>query len=179
MHRFIRIASLLLFLIGLTSIAQQSQNAEEKKSASGMTPAARLAAAKTAFLKKVAGGNTPFEVISSTLEGWGKYTLVDAPEKADIIIEISSTEDSPASVSSSVGLSQQTGQYEQSSKTTKEFTTAQIKLTALDEKTKVPLWTATEHPKHAMKKVDKENNEVEAAQRLVSKFHDFVEPPQK
>jgi len=173
----LRIA-LVFALLGLLA-EQQEQKPDEKKPNPPMTTAARLAAAKTALLRKAAGGNAQFDVISSAVEGWGKFTLVDAPEKADIIVEVSSTTDAPVVVSSSVDTSQGTGRVEQSTKSTKEIRTAQIQLTVLDGKTKLPLWTATEHPKRAVKKIDKENNEVEAAQRLVSRFHDFVEPPGK
>jgi hypothetical protein len=173
----LRIVFVLIF-VGLLA-AQQEQKSDEKKPSPPMTSAARLAAARTAFLKRAAGRNSPFDVISSAVEGWGKFTLVETPEKADIIIQVSSTDDSPVSVSSSVDTSPETGHMQQSTKSTREITSAQITLTVLDAKTRLPLWTATEHPKHAMKKVDRENNEVEAAQRLVSRFHDYVEPPQK
>lgn len=167
----------LLFVISLSGRAQQPP--AEKKPAAAMTPAVRLAAAKTAFLKRAHGSATSFDVISTTIEGWGKYTLVDAPEKADIVIEVYSTEDASTTVSSSLGPNRETGQMEQSSHTTKELTIPQIRLTVSDAKTKVSLWTGTERPKHAMKKVDRENNEVEAAQRLAGRLHDFIEPPPK
>jgi predicted Zn-dependent protease len=160
-------------------VAQQEQKPAETKATPPMTTAARLAAAKTAFLRRIAGRTIPFDVISSAVEGWGKFTLVETPEKADIIFEVSSTGDSPVSVSSSVDTSAETGHMQQSTKSTREISSDQITLTVLDAKTRLPLWTATEHPKHAMKKVDRENNEVEAAQHLVTRFHDYIEPAQK
>lgn len=174
--QWLKTTLLLLWAIGV-SAAQQEQKPEEKRPAPPVAPAARLAAAKTAFLKKAGGGAAPFDVVSSTLEGWGKFTLVEAPEKADIIIEVFSVEDTPATVSSSIGPSRETGRLEQTSHTSKQITIAQIRLTVYDAKTKVSLWTGTERPKGATKKIDRENNEVEAAQHLVSRFHDYVEPP--
>ena len=41
------------------------------------------------------------------------------------------------------------------------------------------LWMGIEHPKSALKKNDRENNLVEASERLFSKFHDRIEPPPK
>src|SRR5262249_36631359 len=154
---------------------------EEKKTAPPpMSASARLAAAKTAFLKKAGSGDRiAYDVVSSTLEGWGRFTLVNTPEKADIIVEVFSTGEAETAVPSSVGRSRETGRMEQSTRSSRQISTAEIKLTVSDAKTKVPLSTGIEHPKSALKKKDRENNEVEAAERLVSKFHDLVEPPPK
>jgi hypothetical protein len=67
---------------------------------------------------------------------------------------------------------------EHSSSATRQLSTgSDVRLIVRDAKTKVPLWSASERIKGSLKKVDRENNLVEAAQRLVSKFHDQLEPP--
>ena len=58
-------------------------------------------------------------------------------------------------------------------------TISQIKLTVYDAKGKIGLWTGSERPQQALKKIDQGTNEVEAAQRLVSRFHDDLEPQAK
>jgi hypothetical protein len=157
---------------------QQPPEKEKKAAPQPLTPAARLAAAKTAFIKKTGGQDTiPYDVISETLRGWGRFTLVDAPEKADIIVEVFTTEDHPTSVSTTMRPSRRTGGMEPSTSSSKDLTVTQIKVTVYDAKSKMGLWAGTEHPKGALKRVDRENNEVEAAQHLVEKFHDTVEPP--
>ena len=50
-------------------------------------------------------------------------------------------------------------------------------MTVFDAKNKRVLWRSTEKVKSALKQKAKENNLVEAAERLVSKFHDRLEPP--
>jgi|SRR5947209_3460097 len=153
--------------------------AQEKKKTEALTPSARLAAAKTAFISRIHGTPVPFDVISSAFEGWGRFTLVNAPEKADVIIEITAPEESSGmTVSSSTRPSAETGRMEQSTSSSKQVSLASdVKMAVLDPRTKLPLWTATEHVKNAVKKKDRENNLVEAAQHLFYKFHDKVEPP--
>jgi hypothetical protein len=51
-----------------------------------------------------------------------------------------------------------------------------IRMAVLDPKTRLPLWTGVEQPKHALKQKAREDNLVEAAQALFSKFHQAVEP---
>src|SRR5579864_6319076 len=72
------IAAFLLFLPAGVLTAQVEQKPEEKKAAPGpISPGARLASAKTALLRKAGGGNNiAYGVVSSTLEGWGRFTLV-------------------------------------------------------------------------------------------------------
>ena len=180
MYRPLKVTLFILLVTAFAAAVQQEQKPEEKKTSPVMSTSARLAAARIAFLKKTGGGdNIAYDVVSSTLDGWQRFTLVNAPEKADIVIEIFSSEEPQTSVSSSTGISRQTGRMEQSSHSSRQITIAEIKLTVYDARSKVPLWTGVEHPKSAMKKKDRENNEVEAAQRLMTKFHDQVEPPQK
>src|SRR5215831_7301700 len=175
MSRALKVTLFVLLVTAFAAAIQQEQRPEqkqqEKKTASPpMSISARLAAAKTAFLKKTGGGdNIAYDVVSSTLEGWGRFTLVNAPEKADIVIEIFSSEEPQTSVSSSIGPSRQTGRMEQSAHSTKQISASEFKLTVYDAKTKIPLWIGVEHPKPAMKKKDRENNEVEAAQRLMTR----------
>lgn len=156
---------------------QPEQKPEEKPAAAApLSPAARLAAAKTAYLHKTGNGdNAAYDVVSTTLDGWGRFTMVNSPEKADIVIEIYSHAESEGGVGASVGSSGRRGREGK----VRQASVAEIKLTVYDPKTKVPLWAGVEHPKSSMKKTDRENKEVEATERLMQKFHDTLEPPGK
>ena len=55
-----------------------------------LSPLARLTAAHTAYLKNAGGNELPFNVVSEGVEGWGRYRIVNSPEKSDIIIEVTS-----------------------------------------------------------------------------------------
>ncbi|HEX4605992.1 MAG TPA: hypothetical protein VH724_18465 [Candidatus Angelobacter sp.] len=141
------------------------------------TPSMRLASARNVFMHRTHGNRIPFEVIRSTIEGWGRFTLVETPEKADLIIEIASTGDSGVQVSSSSSVSAESGQEEKSTSTRKDISPTDVRMIVSDVRNRRVLWTATETVKFAMKEKAKENNLVEAAERLASKFHERLEPP--
>jgi hypothetical protein len=164
---------LVLFMSGFSVHGQQPTD----KKPLIETPSMRLAAAKTVFITRTHGSRIPLDVIRSTMEGWERFTFVETPEKADLIIEISSTGDSGVQVSSSSKVSPETGQEEKSSSTRKDISPTDIRMAVFDSRNKRPLWAATESVKFAMKEKGKENNLVEAAERLASKFHDRLEPP--
>ena len=164
------------FLIFLTSgISAFRQQPTEKKPLIE-TPTMRLAAAKTVFITRTHGSRIPLDVIRSTMEGWERFTFVETPDKADLIIEISSTGDSGVQVSSSSKVSPETGQEEKSNSTRKDISPTDIRMAVFDSRNKRPLWAGTESVKFAMKEKGKENNLVNAAERLVSKFHQRLEP---
>ena len=170
---FLRAAVLVVIASGFHSNAQQPP---EKKPLIE-TPSMRLAAAKNVFITRTHGSRIPLDVIKSTLEGWGRFTFVETPEKADLIIEISSSGDSGVQVSSSSKVSPETGQEEKSNTTRKDISPTAVKMTVFDSRNKRGLWTATESVKFAMKEKGKENNLVDASERLASKFHERLEPP--
>jgi|1185.fasta_scaffold00053_2 hypothetical protein len=174
---------LLVFLTGLLfmftiAFSASAQQPPEKKPLIE-TPTMRLAAAKTIFITRTHGSRIPVDVIRSTMEGWGRFTFVEAPDKADLIIEIASAGDSGVQVSSSSKVSPETGKEEKSSSTRKDISPTDIKMTVFDSRNKRPLWAATESVKFAMKEKGKENNLVEAAERLASKFHERLEGASK
>ena len=174
--RFFLITVFLLFLVSGFS-AQAQQPAEKKPLIE--TPTMRLAAAKNVFITRTHGSRIPLDVIRSTMEGWERFTFVETPEKADLIIEISSAGDSAVQVSSSSKVAPETGHEEKSSSSRKDISPTDIKMTVFDSRNKRPLWAATESVKFAMKEKGKENNLVEAAERLASKFHERLEPSAK
>jgi len=170
--------SALTVLLAAGGVSTSAQQQEPVKKPVVQTPAARLAEARNAQIVRTRGGsNIPYDVIKSTLDGWMRFTLVDTPDKADIIVEIITSGDSSVQVSSSGGVSPETGHTEQSTSSRKDISPDEITMTVFDAKNKRVLWHATEKVKSAMKQKAKENNMVEAAERLASKFHERLEPP--
>ncbi len=166
----------LLFL--MSGFSARAQQPAEKKPLIE-TPSMRLAAAKNVFITRTHGSRIPMDVIRSTMEGWERFTFVETAEKADLIIEIASTGDSGVQVSSSSKVSPETGHEEKSNSSRKDISPTDIRMTVFDSRNKRPLWAASESVKFAMKEKGKENNLVEAAERLAAKFHDRLELPAK
>ncbi len=161
----------IFFLVSIAFAQQQQPTPATKPTA----PADRLVTAKNLFLKTTGGSEIPYNVINAGFEGWGKYVLVDSADKADIVMEISAPhDDSGTRVSAKVN--HETGQPENGYSSSKEISSDPIKITVYDAKSKRPLWSATDKPKFAMKQKTRENNLVESAERLFSRFHDSVEP---
>lgn len=153
--------------------AQQTPTPEKKPVIE--TAAMRLASARNVLIIRTRGSVVPFDVIRSTLDGWGRFTLVETRDKADLIIEIASGGDSGVQVSSSSGVSSDSGREEKSTQSRKDLSPTEINMMVFDARNKRPLWSATESVKFAVKEKTKENNVVEAAERLASKFHQRLE----
>ena len=166
----------LLFATGITIAS-----AQQKKTPDAPPPPDPFKTAKTLFIKQQGGSAIPFNVITSNMEGWGRFTLVDAPEKADIILEvISPREITDMAVASPIRDYPQTRRSpDQPTPTPKNNFAEPVKLVAYDTKAMKPIWTASQRPSYAIKTKARENSLVEAAEALFSKFHDRVEPPPK
>ncbi|MGC2696263.1 MAG: hypothetical protein WA738_10785 [Candidatus Angelobacter sp.] len=156
-------------------IGGQAQQPAEKKPLV-QTSSMRLASARKVFITRTHGSRIPFDVIKSTLDGWGRFTLVETQGEADLLIEIASSGDSGVQVSSSSQVSSETGREEKSTSSTKDISATEVTMTVFDARSKLPLWTATESVKFALKAKAKENNLVEAAEHIASKFHERLEP---
>jgi hypothetical protein len=169
----------VVLMVATAGVQLRAQQPSPEKKPLIETPSMRLAAGRNVFMVRTHGSRIPFDVIRSTMEGWGRFTFVETPEKADLIIEIASSGDSGVQVSSSSNVSSETGHEEKSSSARKDISPTDVRMTVIDARNKRGLWTASESVKFAMKEKAKENNLVEAAERLASKFHDRLEPPAK
>lgn len=150
----------------------------EKKPVPIQTPTARLASARNIYVVRTRGGDIPFDTIRTTIDGWERFTLVNAPDKADLIIEISSTGgDNEIRVTSGMSPSIETGRMEESNHSSKDFSGTEVSMIVADAKNKRVLWRGTESAKYAVRQTARENNLVEAAEKLAAKFHDRLEPP--
>ena len=174
-----RSASLLVVVLvsGMALAQEKPPTPAEPKNPTYVSPSARLAAAKTVFLKNISGSEIPFNVISGGLEGWGRFLPVDSPAQADIVIEITSPDDdhtTPNRTNARVGAN---GRMEESSSTNRAIYEGPIKMVVSDARTHLTLWTASEQPKGGFRQRAREDHLVEAAQHLLTKFRQRLEPP--
>lgn len=185
--------ALALALLASTALGQQQQQPQQPSSQRpqqqpapqppakrpSVDPAtARLTSARNVMVTRARGSQIPYDVISSTLDGWGRFTMVDSQDKADLVVTVATTGgDSGVRVAGSGGPSPLTGRPEHSSSSSVDLSSVEITMTVYDAKTKRVLWTAVDTAKSAMKQTARENNLVEASEKLASKFHDRLEPP--
>jgi len=155
------------------------QESSERK-VPAISTTARLAGARTVFIRRPHGNEIPYQVISVDFDGWGRYVMVNDESKADLVVEITAPEEASGfSVSSTTSSNTPTGKSEQSTTSRKDFSNAPVRMVVLDARTKTQLWMGSEQPKSAMRRKAQEDNQVEAAQKLFTRFHDRVEPPLK
>ena len=177
-----------LMLVSLACAAQEAAPAQEANSAPPaarnralISPQARLLAAKNVYLSNAGGNDIPFNVISGAMEGWGRYILVDAPEKADIVIEVTAPEDEKKSTDEENKTHVSGGSGGRGGPTRPDQSKVpgdpRIKLVVRDAKTKAVLWAQAEAPKDSFRDKKRNDNFVQVAQHLFEQFHNRVEPP--
>jgi hypothetical protein len=132
-----------------------------------VSPTARLIAAKTIYFKNGGGNDIPFNVISSGIDGWGKYILADSEQSADIVVEVTSYADDNGNLVPP--------EAKGSAKTHPDV--VNIKMVVYDSRTHLSLWNSSERPKGAIKEKGREENIADAAEKLLQRFHNRVEPP--
>jgi hypothetical protein len=166
-----------VLMVSWALLASGAFSQQPEKKAVLETPSGRLMNAKNVVVMRARGSDIPYDVIKSTLDGWGRFNLVETKDKADLVVEIATTGgESSMRVASSSGPSPLTGRIEQSSSSS-NLSDAAITMTVYDARNKRVLWVGNEMAKSPMKQTARENNLVEAAERLASKFHDRLEQP--
>jgi len=170
----IRYAVILGLLSATLAFAQDSatSQATQEPAKRPISPSARLAAAKTAYVKNGGGSDVPFNLIENALEGWPHFILVDSPEHADVIIQI----DAPYS-ESSTSLSSSTNDNQKPVTKKTEPDVDIIKMTVFDAKTHLPLWASSERPKSGFREKTRDDNLIAASEKLLARFRDRLEPP--
>jgi hypothetical protein len=156
--------------------------AQDQPKPQAVTPSARLAAAKTVFLRNGGGSGIPYDVVSSSLADWGRFAIVDEVGKADIIVEVTSPDDGRKKDEGGGGFGvsaqgKQVAGHRQDQPPTPVSTRNDVLMSVLDAKTKATLWSATEVPKGVEKGMSKEDKFVAAGARLMARFKERVEPP--
>jgi hypothetical protein len=158
----------------------QASATEKKTPPKFETATARLTSAKNVFISRTEGNKIPYETIRTTIGDWQRFTLVNSAEKADLIIEIASSGgDSGVRVGSSMSPNPETGRMEESTHSSRDLSATEVSMTVRDAHNKRVLWRGTESAKYAVREKARENNLVEAAEKLASKFHDRLEPPER
>ena len=169
-----RLVLVLLLFSATAAFTQEAATSQSPQDSSKrpISPSARLAAAKTAFVKNGGGSEIPFNLIENALEGWPHFVLVDSPQQADVIIEIAAPySESGASLSSS------TDDKQKSPTKKTEPDVDIVKLTVIDAKTHLPLWASSERPKGSFREKTRDENLIAAAEKLLQRFRDRLEPP--
>lgn len=130
------------------------------------------------YVKNEHGSNIAFDAISSDIQGWGRFTLLDSPDKANFIAEVTSYESGSVRAGDSTKYATPDGKPQYSTGASKDLSAASVTLKIYDAKSKRELWSGTEKVKTAFKKKSEQDNVVAAAEKLFRRFHDAVEPPQ-
>lgn len=151
--------SFLLVVVSMSVFAQE----EAKQGPQKMLSAdARLQAATTIYLKNSSKSDIPMQVVQASFEGWPKYMVVDSPEKADLILQVDAAIEAPM-----------TSDDDKKDEKKKDLTITSVRLTALESRNKVVLWSQSDRPTG---KGSKEEKTIEATQRLIHAFRKRVEP---
>jgi hypothetical protein len=178
-HALSRTVGSALALVGLMIASLALGRAQQPQPPATSGAAAhydRMAAAKSVFLKNAGGNDIPFNLISRDFEGWGRYILVDSPDKADLIIEIQSPDDGSANKDKD---SEKSKVYSGSHQKEQPKPPVDVIVFTVYDKNKRPMWIAREEPKSAVRHKTEEAHLEEAAQRIFTRFHDRIEPPAK
>src|SRR5512146_897139 len=102
--RLLRVLVLLTILpCSVCLFAQETAKPSQEvtkatKATPPMSPLLRLTSAKSVFIKSSGGNDIPYNVISSSMEGWGRYEIVKSPDNADLIMEVTAPSDSGGGV---------------------------------------------------------------------------------
>ena len=174
----LRVALLLLTIaVSIACFAQeQEKDKPTDQKPTFLSPAQRLAAAKNVYVKQSGGSEVPYNVFVGGIEGWGRYMIVDAPEQADIIIDIKSPDDDrSAHLISDSKTKVKTGGGVPEASNMSSYD-GPIRVIVSDAHTHLTLWTATDQPKGGFRARSRDEHIVEAAQRLLAKFRERVEP---
>ena len=178
------LAALTILLCSVCALAQEAAKSapEVTKPVPPMSPFLRLTAAKSVFIKTSGRSDIPYNVISSSMQGWGRYEIVKSLDKADLIMEITAPSESGGGVTvSSSTKNDQYGRPNDSASSSRDLSSGggMIKLVIYDARSKAALWSAMEEANGALRQKAREDNLVNASEKLFTKFHDRIEPPTK
>ncbi len=176
---------LLTIVISVAGFAQQKDQERDKDKPAPtdqkpvfLTPSQRLAAAKNVYLKQSGGSEVPYNVFVGGLEGWGRYVVVDSPERADIIIDINSPDDDRSAHANTDSKTKVKGAGAGNVPEPSNMANydGPIRVVVSDAHTHLTLWAASEQPKGGFRARARDEHIVESAQRLLAKFRERVEP---
>lgn len=130
--------------------------------------------AKRVFLANGGGSDLAYDAFYSEMRKWGKYEIVGSPNDADLIVEIAyRVEQGGTHVWSATNT--YTGATQVYSR---QIVDPQLVLTIYDAKSKIALWSATDHRRLARRERNQEKETVKSAERLVEDLETRANIPQ-
>jgi hypothetical protein len=165
-----------VFIVGAVVLLAFTAGFSGDKKKDSKAPSAPLpkpiVTAKTAFLVKgpgsdpylKGGGDLAFDTFYADMKAWGKYQIVDTPDQADIVFELSySSRQVGTSVWSSTNT--YTGATQVYSSPDMD---PRVSLNVYDRKTGFVLWSAAEARDTARRRKNREKNLIKAVHDMVS-----------
>jgi hypothetical protein len=151
----------LRLVVALLGMATISPIALQAQAPAAPVPAQILTAKKVFISNAGVGEDRNFNEIYGAIKSWGQYQLVGAPADADLVIEASySFQITAVSGSKESGCSSSSATW--------------FKLTLLDPKTRIALWTVMENLKPAFRQKTGEKNLNDAVNALVDDLKALV-----
>lgn len=167
----------LIMSVALSAILLSSglASADNKKKDVPVAPLpAAIVSAKKIFLSNGGGNNLAYDAFYSKMKEWDKYEIVGSPDEADLIVELSyRVEDKGTRVWSSTNTYNNTTQVH-----SVQITDPQLILAIYDAKSKISLWSETDHRRLARMEKNREKETINSAQRLVDDLKTRVGVPQ-
>lgn len=155
MRRFA--AGLCLALISLTLLARNKKEVPPAPLPSSITNAKRV------FLANGGGSELAYDAFYAEMKKWGRYEIVGSPDDADLIIEMAyRVEQGGTHVWSATNT--YTGATQVYSR---QIVDPQLILTIYDAKSKMSLWSTTDHRRLARLEKNREKETINSADRLV------------
>jgi hypothetical protein len=150
----IAIGLAFLALIGAIS---QPLTAQAPAQPASQTFSDRLAFGKSMYVHNEHGSDVPFDVISSDLQGWGRFTILNSEDNAELIAEVNSYESGAVSLGTTRN-STIPDSHSAGAGMHRDLSSPSVRLTVYEAKTKRELWSGTEKVKSAFKKKTEQDN---------------------
>jgi hypothetical protein len=112
----------------------------------------RIASARNIFLANGGGDDLAFDAVYADFKQWPRYSIVDTPALADIVIQI-------RSVNTVIGVN---------SRNSRANVSPPLEITIFDAGSKELLWSHIEHRRIAILEKNREKEAISAAERLVA-----------
>lgn len=126
--------------------------------------------AKKVFLLKGEGLDAALDDVYAALKDWGRFEIVDSPDKAELVFQISLIiHDSGPIVTSNTNF--YTGKTTNS---TDRVITADLNLVILSSPSKAVLWQTTVHPRGAFRQKTADKNLMDSASQLVKGLRERI-----
>jgi hypothetical protein len=163
------IASLLCLVISASGFG-----AKDKKKVPVAPLPTVVVNAKKIFLSNGGGSNLAYDAFYAKMKEWGKYEIVGAPDEADLIVELSYRVDKGGTRVWST-----TNTYEKTTEVhSSQIVDPQVNVAIYDAKTKISLWSETDHRRLAKRQKNREKETVNSAERLVDDLKTRASIPQ-